>query len=370
LLRTTSDAYNLGKGKIYSFVFAKKELLHKKDFYSRRKFFARTLTARRVALAFALFSTAMSPVGVFREDGSCLRYGPVLYTLYEIPTTNTQFEATLMNTLLLATGLFYVTDPAVTMRETPADTSKVASQAVFAEQVQVGERKEGWCSITTPDGYQGWIRSRSIVEVEKPYEPTTEITRLTAHIYGVTDTEYGPIMTLPYGSRIQVIDESNPRWISIKLPDGKLCYVQRGDIAPEPALNTKDDLVEFSKKFIGLPYTWGGRTGFGYDCSGFVQKLYKRRGVNLLRDSKQQVLDSRFATVDRQKLEAGDLIFFGKADGRIVHVGMYLGNDEFIHATVRENQPWIHISNLSDKDWNGTGSDLPTRVFRQLIVQK
>ena len=271
--------------------------------------------------------------------------------------------------LVLATSLFYITEPAVTMREEPSDSSKVASQTLFAEKIQVKERRGEWCFIVTPDGYEGWIRSKAIAEVDKPYEPTTKITQLVAPIFDREDTEYGDIIRLPYGARVQIIDESKPRWIKIQLPNGMVCYIQRGDLTPEPVLHTKADLVEFSQKFLGLPYTWGGRTGFGYDCSGFVQMLYSRIGINLLRDSKQQVLDPRFTTVDREKLEAGDLIFFGKADGRICHVGMYLGNDKFIHATVRETQPWIHISTLSDADWNG-GSDLKTRIFRQLIVQK
>ena len=274
-----------------------------------------------------------------------------------------------MCSLVLATAFCFVKEPAVTMRETPSDASTVASQTVFAEEVEVVERKDGWCSIVTPDKYKGWIHADSLAETEKPYKPTDRITRLSAHIYGVKDTEYGPVLTLPYGARVQVINKDDPRWIAISLPDGRQCYVQRGDIEPEPSLSTKADFVDFSKNFLGLPYTWGGRTGFGYDCSGFAQMLYSRIGINLLRDSRQQILDERFATVSREKLEAGDLIFFGKANGRIVHVGMYLGGDKFIHATVREQKPWIHISTLSDPDWNGTG-DLSTRIFRQLVVQK
>ena len=274
-----------------------------------------------------------------------------------------------MSIFLLATALFLVNEPAVIMRETPSDASVVSSQTVFAEKVEVKEQKDGWSSIVTPDGYVGWVHSSSLITTDKPYEPTDAITRLSAHIYNVKDTEFGPRFTLPYGARVHVLDRTDPRWILISLPDGKECYVQRGDIAPEPALHSKADLVEFSKRFLGLPYTWGGRTGFGYDCSGFVQMLYSKIGINLLRDSRQQVADERFATISREKLEAGDLIFFGKANGRIGHVGMYLGDDKFIHATVREQKPWIHISTLSDSDWNGTG-DLSTRVFRQFIVQK
>ena len=175
--------------------------------------------------------------------------------------------------LVLATSLFYITEPAVTMREEPSDSSKVASQTLFAEKIQVKERRGEWCFIVTPDGYEGWIHSKAIAEVDKPYEPTTKITQLVAPIFDREDTEYGDIIRLPYGARVQIIDESKPRWIKIQLPNGMVCYIQRGDLTPEPVLHTKADLVEFSQKFLGLPYTWGGRTGFGYDCSGFVQML-------------------------------------------------------------------------------------------------
>ena len=275
-----------------------------------------------------------------------------------------------MITPLIAAGLFYVSEAAVTMREEPSDAARVASQTIFAEKVEVKERKDGWCSIVTPDKYEGWVHSVSLIETKEPYAPTAKISRLAAHIYSVADTELGPIMTLPYDAKIQVIDESSPRWIKISLPGGKLCYVQRGDISPEKPLQTKADLVEFCKKFLNLPYTWGGRTSFGYDCSGFVQMLYGKIGIDLLRDSRQQVLDSRFETVAKEKAEPGDLVFFGKADGRIVHVGMCLGNDKFIHATVREQQPWIHISDFASPDWNGVGADLPVRIFRQITPQK
>ena len=271
---------------------------------------------------------------------------------------------------IVAAGLFYVAEPAVTMREEANDVSRVASQTIFAEKVEVVDRKDGWCFIVTPDTYKGWIHATSVVEVKEPYSPTARISRLAAHIYSVEDTELGPIMTLPYDSKIQVIDDSASRWIKVRLPDGKLGYVQRGDIAPEKPLQTKTDLVDFSKKFLNIPYTWGGRTSFGYDCSGFVQMLYGKIGIDLLRDSRQQVLDSRFATVPVEKAEPGDLVFFGKPDGHIVHAGMCLGDGKFIHSTVREQQPWIHISDLNGPEWNGEGTYLPVRIIRQYTIKK
>ena len=273
-----------------------------------------------------------------------------------------------MFSLVLAAGLFYINEPAVFMRESPADDAKVASQTVFAEKIEVKERKGDWFSIVTPDGYEGWVHTASVIETKEPYAPTAKVTRPSAHVYDHKDTEWGPFKTLPYGAKVRIVDNSDNRWVLINLIDGTPCYIQQGDIAPEPALKTKTDLVEYSKKFIGLPYTWGGRCGFGFDCSGFIQMLYSQIGINLQRDSKNQVLDERFITVELEKAEPGDLVFFGRATGRVSHVGMYIGNNEFIHASTApyERQPWLHISSFSRPEWSGTGEILPLRVFRQL----
>lgn len=182
--------------------------------------------------------------------------------------------------------------------------------------------------------------------IDEPYGTSLKVSRLAAHVYGVKDTEFGPIQTLPYGSKLQSLDETDPRWINIVLPDGKKCYIQKGDVALEQELYNKEDLVAFSQKFLGLPYTWGGRSSFGYDCSGFVQMLYNQIGIDLQRDSKLQVEDGRFQTVSMDDIETGDLIFFGKSEQKISHVGMCLGNGQFIHSTVSEYQPWIRVSNL------------------------
>jgi gamma-D-glutamyl-L-lysine dipeptidyl-peptidase len=269
---------------------------------------------------------------------------------------------------LIATRSFMINEVVVDMRENPTHDSKVVSQTIFSENVKVEQEIEGWSYIITPDGYSGWIELDSLVSLSEPYDPTLKISRLSAHVYGVKDTEYGPIKTLPYGAKLQVIDSSDLRWFTIALPDGQEGYVQKGDVEVEPELLYKSDLVEFSQKFQGLPYTWGGRSSFGYDCSGFVQMLYHQIGIDLQRDSKQQILDNRFQSLEIEALEPGDLIFFGKTEHRIMHVGMFLGKGEFIHSTSRENKPWIRISNLSDFEWKGDPNAFyPYRTCRQLI---
>lgn len=289
-------------------------------------------------------------------------------------TDNRQYEEKVMSlftTCLIPTLLasfLYVNEPVVTMREEPTEQSKVASQAIFAEKISVEEVNGTWSKIASSDGYKGWVPSHSIIELKNPYQGSLIVSRLAAHLYSVDDTEYGPIKTLPFGTKLQALDTSHTRWIIVSLPCGEKAYIQKGDVLPISEIKSKHDLVSLSKQFLGLPYTWGGRSSFGYDCSGFVQMLYSHLNIALPRDSKDQINDHRFITVDAENLEPGDLIFFGYSKDKIRHVGMYLGNGEFIHSVAsKENQPWIRISSTSDFIWSGKSDcDFPYRVSRQL----
>lgn len=93
-------------------------------------------------------------------------------------------------------------------------------------------------------------------------------------------------------------------------------------------------LVEYAKKFLGTPYVWGGTTPDGFDCSGFVQYVYKHFGYNIPRTTKEQIKVGYDAPVDQ--LQPGDLLFFDtQGSGTptdVSHVGMYIGDGMFIHA--------------------------------------
>lgn len=254
---------------------------------------------------------------------------------------------------VLASGLFYINEPVVVMREKPEFDSKVVSQAIFSEEIDVKEMQDSWCLISSSDGYAGWVPSNAFSKLSEPYIPSIKVSRLAAHVYAVSSIEYGPIKTLPFEAKLQVLDESDSRWIKVKFPSGEEGFIQKGDVEPGPKMRDKKDLAAFSLKFLGLPYTWGGRSSFGYDCSGFVQMLYSQIGIDLPRDSCQQILDSRLKKIAIDQMEAGDLLFFGPEEQKIMHVAMYLGEGQFIHATARENQPWIRLSSLQDAEWRG-----------------
>ncbi len=267
-------------------------------------------------------------------------------------------------------SLFYIQESVVDMREHPTIDSRVVSQGIFAEKISVEQKIKNWSFVKTSDNYSGWIPTKSLIKLSEPYEGSLKITRLRAHVYGAQDIEYGPIKTLPFGAKLSALNDIDSRWMQIRLLDQKEAYIQKGDVVFESHLKHKKHLVELSKNFVGLPYTWGGRSSFGYDCSGFIQMIYCQIHISLERDSKQQVLDNRFQTVAIMNLEEGDLIFFGKSSEKIMHVGLFLGEGSFIHATARENQPWLRVSHLSDFEWRGhPEAHYPYRTFRQLKRQ-
>jgi cell wall-associated NlpC family hydrolase len=104
----------------------------------------------------------------------------------------------------------------------------------------------------------------------------------------------------------------------------------------------RNELVETAERFIGLPYQWGGSSPEqGFDCSGLTMAVYQYNGINLPRSSKEQF--SHGTPVERSELEQGDLVFFStKTAAKVSHVGLYSGDNRFIHAprtgkTIRED---------------------------------
>jgi len=94
----------------------------------------------------------------------------------------------------------------------------------------------------------------------------------------------------------------------------------------------RSELVKTAKRFLGIPYRWGGTTAEnGFDCSGLTMVSYRLNGLNLPRVSRNQYKAGRW--VAKKQLRPGDLVFFATKGGkRVTHVGMYVGQGEFIHA--------------------------------------
>jgi cell wall-associated NlpC family hydrolase len=100
----------------------------------------------------------------------------------------------------------------------------------------------------------------------------------------------------------------------------------------------KQKLLEDAKYFKGGKYVWGGTTPEGFDCSGYVQYLYKKHDINLPRTAWQQ--SKKGQHIEKHELQKGDLLFFLTDKKRgipITHVGIYIGNGNFIHAASKKD---------------------------------
>lgn len=93
--------------------------------------------------------------------------------------------------------------------------------------------------------------------------------------------------------------------------------------------STGQKVAEVALQHVGTPYRYGGATPKGFDCSGLVQYAYSRAGKRLPRTTGQ--LWTQLQPVPRQQLQAGDVLFF-RIEGKIAHVGLYLGDSRFVHA--------------------------------------
>lgn len=250
-----------------------------------------------------------------------------------------------------------VVQPVANMYSSASTDADVVSQAIFSTNVAVIQQDGSWMKIRTPDEYTGWVQTAAVRRMP-PYARNGRIAQveaLFANLYRETDiTKHQPLITIPFESRLEVVGEppeSGGRWLQVRLPDDRSAWVQAGDITLTPHTNVPvPELIEWSKRFIGLPYLWGGTSTYGYDCSGFMQMLCRRRGYSLPRDAGPQANWAGLNPVDKSDLQPGDLLYFGASPKRITHTGMYIGNGQFINATAYQH-PMVQIDNLNDEHW-------------------
>jgi gamma-D-glutamyl-L-lysine dipeptidyl-peptidase len=250
--------------------------------------------------------------------------------------------------------------PVANMYSAPSDKSDVVSQAIYGSNVLLLVSRGEWSKIqTTDDHYKGWTRSRYLRLVQNGNGYATsrtvvQVESLFANVYHEPDvTKHMPVITVPYESRLETTGEGNgdsQGWVHIRLPDQKTAWIQSGDVVSDPKPLTISESIELAKRLLGLPYLWGGRSSFGFDCSGFTQMLVRARGLNMPRDADQQAAWKGVVPVERKDVAPGDLLFFGSGPKNITHTGMYIGDGQFIQATTN-GHPVVQIGRIDDEPW-------------------
>ena len=157
-----------------------------------------------------------------------------------------------------------------------------------------------------------------------------QVTEGPLNVRSGPDTSYEKVDSLSTGQVVQGTQLDNG-WYQI---DGGYIsgeYVSEVDLSASSELGAQ--IASYALQFLGYPYVYGGSSPSGFDCSGFTSYIYKQFGYSINRTASNQ-LDNGYA-VDRSELQPGDLVMFCQygSTKRASHVGLYIGNNQYIHAS-------------------------------------
>lgn len=238
------------------------------------------------------------------------------------------------------------------LRTQPKHSAELASQVLLGTPILILEQKDGWFRVQTPDKYIAWIEAGSFTPIDKEeltdWQNSKKIIFLKEYgfSYSKPSLNSSHISDLAIGDILK-LDGEIKDFYRIHYPDNRIAYVKKDyckvyDYWLNKAYPTTGNIIRTAKRFMGVPYLWGGTSDKAFDCSGFTKTVYFLNGILLPRDASQQVFVGKPIDTKNgfENLKPGDLLFFGKKDTsnqkeKITHVGIYIGNDEFIHASGR-----------------------------------
>jgi cell wall-associated NlpC family hydrolase len=250
-------------------------------------------------------------------------------------------------------------------------TAKKGSTATATHQKKVG--KETWYKVKV-SGKSGWVLSTLLTPAKAAAKAPAKkaapkatataasgsyTTKYNSNIRSNAGTTYKILTTAKKGTKVTATAQKKvgkTTWYQVKA-NGKTGWVSADLLAKAtakaPAKKVKkvsnttfsSDLIASAMKLRGTPYRYGGTTTSGFDCSGFVQYVFKQNGKSIARDT----LGQYAATKKVSNPQPGDLVFFaGTYKAGISHVGIYIGNNQFIHSGGAN----VHVRSMSDPYWS------------------
>jgi len=249
----------------------------------------------------------------------------------------------------------------VPVRAQPSDRSEMVTQLLFGELVALEKVEKGWMLIRNVyDNYEGWVdikQVQPVTEAEFDRLNKMEPCYVADLVEVVQDLETYQTIPVVIGSVIRGLEND------VFEMAGR-SYEFTGQQACSSGEASVSDVLEHAMMLMNTPYLWGGKSPFGIDCSGFVQLVFMLSGVYLLRDASEQAGMGEHVSF-LEEARAGDLLFFDNDEGDIVHVGLYLGNGELIHASGKVRVDRIDHQGIFNEEKNSYTHQL--RLIQRIL---
>ncbi len=294
-------------------------------------------------------------------DNLCAR--EEFYKKLDLLVTEIKFEK---NILLLPDDVMAGTICAIpvnsiaNLRHSPAMEAEMVSQTLRGLSLDILKYEDGFYFVRTDDGYLGWVAEDQIIVGDMSFKddwqssPQVVFIDLEGTVYSRPSLNAYPVSDVVMGNRFKLIERKR-KWTQVEFPDGREGFIPTKSLEDLDTYSNRaldyNQLVKTARQFVGRPYTWGAASPKQMDCSGFTQTVFRQHGFLLQRDASLQVKQGTpVDTTDfPSRLAVGDLVFFSPNVDRISHVGIYLGDNQFIHASGRVK---IDSFNPNDENYN------------------
>lgn len=228
------------------------------------------------------------------------------------------------------------------VRKSNDSSSEQVTQVLYGEGFDTLQYLGNWLRIRLhADGYIGWVSSNQVtLFTQKEFDkyqslPKVIVVEKVLPFFEKPDTHSVALREAVVGTQLAVMG-NHKSFLEVRLPDGLCAYVEKSGISlssPKKRYSRKN-LLETARNFQGTSYVWGGRSAKGFDCSGFVQTVFRLSGIELPRDADLQFSAGEFIGKAFNRMRQGDLLFFSSKGDKINHVGIFLGrHTEFIHSS-------------------------------------